>query len=110
MSEDVQTRRGKLIVRLVRGCSEAGITLTVRYCPIAGRRFRFDAAIPSSKIAIEILDNHMDATALMMRCEKVTLAALQGWAVVSITPRHIRNGAAVQWIGELVKMRAVLGD
>jgi len=102
---DPQTRRGKLISKLMAQCEAEGIILTPYYSPIAGRRFRFDAAIPHCRVLVEILDSQMDATALQNRCEKVTLAGLQGWGVVSITPRHIRGGEAVGWIGDMMALR-----
>lgn len=69
------------------------------FCP--WRRYRFDAAWPERKIAMEqeggvwIRGRHGRGSGVKKDMEKYTLAALLGWRVLRYEPREILAGAWV---------------
>ena len=78
------------------------------YPGIIGRRFRFDFAWPSLKVAAECEGgiwmkrgpghSHGSPQGISRDIEKHNLAALQGWRVIRATSTQIRDGIAIRWL------------
>lgn len=68
----------------------------LRFDPI--RRWRFDFAIPSHKVAIEIDGgvwtggHHTRGQGFLDDCEKLNAAACAGWRVLRFVPAQVFNG------------------
>lgn len=68
------------------------------------RRFRFDFAWPSVKLACEVQGGvwtdgrHTRGGGAETDAEKLSLAAVAGWRVLVVTRTHIESGAALRWI------------
>lgn len=70
----------------------------------AGRRWRFDLAWPSRRIAAEVeggiwaksAGRHNRGSGFEGDCEKYNAATLLGWKVLRFTERMIRSGEAVR--------------
>jgi hypothetical protein len=72
------------------------------------RKWRFDYAIPSRKIAVEYqghggmgggsghMGRHSSITGLAGDCEKFNEARLYGWTVITFTALHFREGDRVK--------------
>ena len=68
------------------------------------RRWRFDFAIPSARLAIEVQGGvfsggrHSRGKGITDECEKVAHALMAGWRVMPVTGAQVRSGQAVQWV------------
>lgn len=73
------------------------------------RRWRFDFAWPTLKLAVEIegvtgifgnqaLGRHQRAAGMEKDCEKYNEAACLGWRVIRVTQAQVRKGLALQWV------------
>lgn len=68
------------------------------------RRWRFDLAFPSNRVAVEIDGGayvggrHVSGPGFEADCEKHSEAAALGWRVLRVTPRHVRDGRALGWL------------
>lgn len=68
------------------------------------RRFRFDFAWPEQKVAVEIEGGiwnggkHGRGSGILKDCEKRSLAAVEGWLVLSVAPNHVKSGIAITWL------------
>jgi len=76
------------------------------------RRFRWDLAWPGYLVAVEVNGGtwmppdkdgnrrgaHGGGLAAERDAEKLSLAAVAGWRVLSVVPSQIRSGAALGWI------------
>lgn len=82
----------------------------------ATRRWRFDVAWPQrtaspwvSALAVEVEGGvyvkgaHTRGAHFESDCEKYAEALIHGWRVLRVTPRHIRDGRALQWIETLLR-------
>jgi very-short-patch-repair endonuclease len=75
------------------------------------RRWRFDAAWPHAKIAVEIDGGvflpgggrHSRGAGYRADCEKYAEAAILGWRVIRVLPEHVKSGVALGWIERLSK-------
>ena len=70
----------------------------LRFAP--PRRWRFDVAVPSRMVAVEVdggafTGGHSRGTAYERECEKYAKAAAMGWRVVRCTPRMVKDGRAL---------------
>ena len=71
---------------------------------VPGRKFRADFAYPADRLLIEvdggafIAGRHTRGTGFEKDAEKASLAAVNGWRVIRVTPRHIDSGQALEWI------------
>jgi hypothetical protein len=69
-----------------------------------GRKWRFDLAWVGRMVAVEChgatwsAGRHTTGGGFEKDREKMNAAALQGWLVLEVTDRHIRNGMAIEWI------------
>jgi very-short-patch-repair endonuclease len=87
----------------------AGLALPIReYRFHPARRWRFDLAWPIPRVAVEvdggayIGGRHTSGPGFEADCEKHSVAASQGWRVLRVTPRHIRQGKALDWLTEAI--------
>lgn len=68
------------------------------------RRWRFDFAFPSKRIAVEIDGGifsggrHTQGAGFLADLEKFAEALALGWRVLRVAPQHVRNGAALRWL------------
>lgn len=100
----VQTSTSRLQARLEQQMRSAGIHFTgeYRFHPI--RRWRFDMAVVSKKLGIEVDGGvwsggrHTRGAGFTADCEKFNEAMLTGWRVLRVTKLHIDNGQALAWI------------
>ncbi len=73
------------------------------------RKWRFDFAFPSVKVAMEVDGGiysggrHTRGKGFENDCEKCNEAAMLGWTVLRVTSHHIGTGQAIQWAERLVK-------
>ena len=71
---------------------------------LRNRRFRFDFAWQDARVALEIDGGHQTGgrhvrpQGFEKDCEKMSLAAINGWRVLRATGRHVRTGVALQWV------------
>jgi len=78
------------------------------YQGIQGRRFRFDFAWPTLKLAAECeggiwmrrtkAHSHSSPLGISRDVEKYNLATIQGWRVIRATSTQIRDGQAIRWL------------
>ena len=73
------------------------------------RRWRFDAAWPEQKVAVECEGGtwsggrHTRGSGFEADARKYAAAILAGWRVFRVTEAHIDSGEAVAWITEALK-------
>lgn len=92
----------------------AGIVFEEEYSAIPGRRFRFDFAIPSASLLIEVQGGtfakgrtgHSSGMGINRDCEKTVLAQLAGWRVFPVDTKQIHSGLALMWIQRALKEAA----
>ncbi len=66
--------------------------------------WRFDFAWPDALLAVEmdgggfVGGRHGRGAGIEMDCEKYSTAAVQGWRLIRVTPKHVKSGQAVDWI------------
>jgi very-short-patch-repair endonuclease len=114
----------------LRACGIQAPALVEEYRFSTARRFRFDFAIPTLRVAIEVeggvhadpgdkLDvlggklvrregkksRHTTSEGYERDCEKYNLAQLCDWWVLRFTPNQIKNGYAATCVEEAVKAR-----
>lgn len=77
------------------------------------RRWRFDLAFESQKLAVEIDGGvyvgggHTRGAQFERDREKDAEAMLLGWRVLRVTPRHVKDGRALRWIMEALHIHTV---
>ncbi len=65
------------------------------------RRWRFDLCYPELKLAIEVEGGtwsggrHTRGQGFEDDCEKYSIAAIEGWSIIRVTGRMIRDGVAI---------------
>ena len=81
---------------------EHGFTLEVPFRGLSGtRRFRFDAAIPDRKLAVEyqgVGRGHQWASAQAIDHEKLSEAQLCGWRVLVCDASSVNNGRCMAYV------------
>ena len=76
---------------------------------IPGRDFRFDFwcfKLVEDDLLIEVQggvwlkgkSGHSSGTGITRDCEKLSLAAVNGYRVIVVTPAQIKSGKAIEWI------------
>ena len=79
----------------------------------APRRWRFDFAWPSMKLAVEIeggiwsSGRHTRGKGFEADCVKYANALVLGWRVLRVTPTHVRDGQALRWVERLARQLLV---
>lgn len=74
----------------------------LRFHPV--RRWRFDFAWPDHMLALEVeggtwgIGRHTSGKGFEQDCEKYNTALAHGWRVLRVTSKHVRNGAALQFV------------
>jgi len=72
------------------------------------RRWRFDFAWPTEKIAVECEGGvftggrHTRGKGFTDDCEKYNEALCLGWRVLRVTSKQVNKGQAIQWIERLI--------
>ena len=72
------------------------------------RKWRFDFAYPELLIGIEVegggfvAGRHGRGIGMEADCEKYAMALLEGWRVLRVTGRQIKDGSAIAWLKELL--------
>jgi len=105
-------RGAALAEAVVRTAGIPGACLEHRFHPT--RKWRFDAAWPALKLAVEVeggafvAGRHSRGAAFEADCEKYAEAAILGWTVLRVTPRHVRNGTAAAWVRRWAHARGFL--
>lgn len=75
------------------------------------RRWRFDYAWPELLIAMEVHGGiytggrHTNGKGFTEDRVKMNSAAVLGWHVLEVTPEHIKNGIAKQWLEQLIQRK-----
>lgn len=70
------------------------------------RKWRFDLAIPSQRLAFEIeggafvRGRHTRGKGFIADMEKYNTAQMQGWRVLRFTPQQVLKGEALDWLQE----------
>ena len=87
---------------------------------VSDRKWRFDFAWPSLKMAVEVegvihygtnpdgsrkTSRHQTSQGYFNDCDKYNRAALEGWTVLRYTQKHISNGSALEQIELLYKKK-----
>jgi len=76
------------------------------------RRWRFDAAFPSERVAVEIegavwtQGRHTRGSGFVADLSKYNAAALAGWCVLRVTPQMVKSGEALRLIEAALRGRA----
>lgn len=76
-----------------------------------GRRFRFDFAFPSHRLAVEVdggtwqIGRHQTAVGFAKDCEKFNLATLDGWRVLRYTTDMVKQGTAIEHVMKMLTLR-----
>jgi len=81
----------------------------LRFAP--PRLWRFDLAWPGARLAVEIqggiytFGRHVRGPALLREWEKLNTAALDGWAVLLVSPDQVTDGTLRDWLGRAFAAR-----
>lgn len=68
------------------------------------RRWRFDWAFVAQRLAVEvnggafIAGRHTRGAGFEKDAEKLSEAAIYGWRVIHVLPKHVRNGLALEFV------------
>lgn len=88
-----------------------GIGFSQEYQFHPDRKWRLDFAIPYLKIGVEVhggvhtRGRHTRGTGFTGDREKMNEALILGWAILEVTPAHIKAGKAAAWVERLIKQR-----
>lgn len=105
------------VVHLLNDVVAAKLPMPVseyRFHPV--RRWRFDLAWPNLRIAVEIEGGsyvggrHSCGPGFWRDCEKYNEAALDGWIVIRVIPRMVRDGRAIEWLIRAVRSKITLDN
>lgn len=94
-----------MFIKIIK--SDLGLDVVKEYRFHPKRKWRFDYAIPSIKMAIEVEGGvwtggrHTSSKGFIGDIEKYNEAALLGWCLVRTTPAHLLSGLTL----ELIKRR-----
>jgi len=89
----------------------AGIIFVEEFEAIPGRKLRFDFAVPSASLLIEVQggtfakdrSGHSTGMGINRDCAKTVIAQLAGWKVFPVDTKQIHSGLALMWIQEALK-------
>ena len=68
------------------------------------RKWRFDFAIHSHKLAVEVeggvwlAGRHSRGSGYEKDCEKYNTATILGWRLIRVSPGQVKKGLAIRWI------------
>lgn len=74
------------------------------------RKWRADYRIRDTRVLVEFegglfakgKQGHSSVTGILRDIEKYNTAALLGWLVIRVTPKHVVSGEALKWIEQAV--------
>lgn len=76
------------------------------YRHIPGRKFELDFAWPALKLGVEVQGMaHRIKGKFEADVDKRALAQLEGWLILEVSGRRIRDGSAIEWLKELYDRR-----
>lgn len=108
--ESAKARDKALEEALALQIRAAKLTAPLReHKPIEGRQWRCDFCWPDRLVAVEVEGGiwnggrHIRPAGFEADAEKYNAMAIAGWAVLRVTPGHIKSGQALQWIQRLVR-------
>lgn len=73
------------------------------------RRWRFDYAWPSARVALEVDGGtftggrHVTGAGYSRDLEKLNTALIMGWRVLRVTPAMVEDGRALAWLETLLR-------
>ena len=73
--------------------------------------WRLDLSWPSIKVACEVdggvyvMGGHNRGAHMESDRAKLSSAVAMGWAVLTVTPRHVKQGRALQWVEAVLALR-----
>lgn len=87
------------------------ITVQPEFVFAPPRKFRADWRVVDTRILIEFegglfkreKGGHHSVQGVLRDIEKYNTAALQGWIVIRITPKHVVSGEALGWVIDAVE-------
>lgn len=97
---------------IVRQCGRAGVPeLIPEFCFARPRKFRSDWRVEGLPVLIEYdggifmagKAGHSSVKGLLRDIEKLNMAAIAGYIVIRITPKHVVSGEALMWIERAVE-------
>ena len=112
------TKRTEIEDGLALQLDLAGIQYIREYKAIPGRKFKWDfcfpsdcwmMGLPSSSILLEVQGGiwvqggHSTGTGIERDMEKLNLATVNGFRVLQVGKKHVKNGEALRWVQEAVK-------
>lgn len=112
--EQLRAEREKYEALFAQQCLAARLPRSVpqyRFAELHGRKYAFDRAWPSDRIAVEIQGGiwnggaHARGTGITNDCAKLSLAAILGWRVLPVTGEQVRSGLALQWVEQALGVR-----
>jgi len=80
------------------------------FCFAPPRKWRADYRVRDSRVLVEFegglfakgKQGHSSVTGILRDIEKYNTAALLGWLVIRVTPKHVVSGEALKWIEQAV--------
>lgn len=110
-----RTGPSELEVRFWQQWSQTGLPMPEReWYFLADRGFRFDFAWPSLRFAVEVQGMaHRIKERFESDIEKRALAQLNGWTVLEVSGKAIRDGRALDWAKVLYAdrvLKVIKGD
>ena len=96
-----------IFIKLCKGYCGADVVTEYQFHP--KRKWRFDYAIPSHKIAIEVeggawIDGrHNRASGFLKDMEKYNAAAVMGWRLLRVTPQQLLTAATLQMVAAALR-------
>lgn len=89
-------------------CREAGWPLPEREYPVcSSRKFRWDFAFPSQRLALEIdggvwvKGGHSTGTGILRDMEKLNTGTVNGWRLLRLTPQQVKAGELTGWLKQM---------
>jgi very-short-patch-repair endonuclease len=91
--------------------SLVGIQFEREFYFAQSRKWRSDWRIQGTKILIEFegglfkkrAAGHSSVTGILRDIEKYNAAAIAGWLVIRITPKHVMSGQALKWVEDALR-------
>jgi hypothetical protein len=90
--------------------SLVGIRVEREFVILPPRRWRADWRVKGANVLIEFegglfkkrAAGHSSVSGILRDIEKYNSAAIAGWLVIRITPKHVMSGEALMWVEEAI--------
>lgn len=108
--EAAKAKRESLEALLAQHLRAEGIEVVRELQFYPPRMWRFDFAIMSGRLAIEVAGGtwsggrHVTGKGYAADCEKAAHAAMAGWRYMPVTGEQIKSGAAIGWIKAAMRL------